>query len=556
MVTAKKPADEWTKLTEIKLDADAVWHERATETVTELRGGRHATRPSYDRDTWCVDLSRAQARSGYAWSNGVLRLEKNPALHPLRARGRGSDPGLYHELAKHPQVKAPIEDAVSAVSSALMTLVPGSLPPWDLDSLGAAEAKVHQDAYHERVWHEWTRADIENGLDAWRPEAFRSAYMYGFALFEIVAKPFFWSLAGGPMRLYWVPMLEWRAPWSVEEWILQEDVLVGVVLVNTQSVDSLGQAGKSRVVLPAEKFLLVNARSMGVNPEGDSHLRPIVSHVEMLADAYTLEALATEVNAVGHFVIVEPQGGLTDPQRTELKKHIANYRAGNVPGLILPHGTTLQIVSPQAQMPELGGVISRHERAMGFGTNSEGKLVGTQKHGSNSARESAVGDQWIPYAYMATCYTVRPFQQLLGRGARLNFPDYVLMDRIVPPTIKIGSIERSTPGTHSAALGEALTSGVLDDPRTRDAAAEDLRIELPDASEAEPVADVEVPVVPLSSARPLMTVRESAEYLRCSPSTIRKWTAEGRLKPAGRKGAVGSYLYRIEDLVEFLGVTE
>lgn len=63
--------------------------------------------------------------------------------------------------------------------------------------------------------------------------------------------------------------------------------------------------------------------------------------------------------------------------------------------------------------------------------------------------------------------------------------------------------------------------------------------------------DVEVPPIPLESAKPLMTGRETAEYLRVSPGTVRKWTKSGALPVAGKKGASG-YLYRIEDLAEWL----
>jgi excisionase family DNA binding protein len=76
-------------------------------------------------------------------------------------------------------------------------------------------------------------------------------------------------------------------------------------------------------------------------------------------------------------------------------------------------------------------------------------------------------------------------------------------------------------------------------------------VEDQDAAEAEDDAPL-VPVVPLASSAPLMTVKETAQYLRASPSTIRKWSKSGALPIAGQKGKKGGYLYRIEDLVEWL----
>ena len=50
-----------------------------------------------------------------------------------------------------------------------------------------------------------------------------------------------------------------------------------------------------------------------------------------------------------------------------------------------------------------------------------------------------------------------------------------------------------------------------------------------------------------------LTTEEAADYARASnPSTIRSWVAKGLLRPDGRVGMGGSWLFRRETLDEFL----
>ena len=57
-------------------------------------------------------------RPGLPWSMGRLRLEQNPDLIPVRARGCGSDPGVFFQLARtSAQVQAALRDFIASLTA-------------------------------------------------------------------------------------------------------------------------------------------------------------------------------------------------------------------------------------------------------------------------------------------------------------------------------------------------------------------------------------------------------------------------------------------------------
>ena len=190
----------------------------------------------YSRELHEVNISSAAAWSGIPSSRGKIRLEKDPELTPLRARGCGSDPGEFYDMLNTSEVESSLEEYVSAVVSAPLGIEPAEVPFWHLhDDRHKVAAQRHYE-YAARVWYEWTRPGKIRDLWLMVSEMARTAPIFGFYVGEIVAKPHVWQLTGDPVpRVYWVPEpLHWRAPWSVREWILQDDEQVGVVLQNAQ----------------------------------------------------------------------------------------------------------------------------------------------------------------------------------------------------------------------------------------------------------------------------------------------------------------------------------
>jgi hypothetical protein len=393
-----------------------------------------------------ADLTRTVAWSGMPSSYGKIRLEKDPELVPLRARGSANDPGAFYDMLNTSEVESSLEEYVSAVVAAPLSLEPSELPPWHIEDARHRLAAVRHYEFAQRVWYEWTRAGLRHDLWTMVSEMARTAPCFGFYIGEIVAVPYVWQLAGDPSpRVYWVPKpLQWRAPWSVREWILQEDEQVGVVLQNTQQVMSDGRVGKFEVALPRRKYIHVQARRMGPNPEGRSHFRSIYENVQMLRDAKEIEALSIEVNGLGTMVVEEPEGGFGTDQRNVLATHLSNYAARHVPYFTVPPGGTAKVLSPSASIHEMGGPINRHTQSIMLGLGNEGRLVGTQREGSFAARQAASDDAWRPYTHLAEGYIARPLQEVLRRLTQWNFPEDVVADRVYSSYVRVGRVEKST----------------------------------------------------------------------------------------------------------------
>lgn len=438
---------------------------------------------TFEGKRYTVDLSKSKAWSGLPWSNGLLRLEKNPKLVPLKARGLGHDPGTFWDLYNTPHVEAMVEDLVAAISSAPMQPRPTPVPDFIRFNRETHELAARRHAeFGARLWKEWTRPGRAFGLRGFVGDSLRTVVPFGFYNGEIVAKPFVWRLEGDPHpRVYWVPDLpEWRAPWSVTDWITQGDQYVGVVLRNSQATDSYGKTGESRVVLPMEKLVHIVGRRCGPNPEGRSHMRSSHTILTMLRIALEVESLSIEANGTGTRVVTQdkdrPIEG--DDEIDKIKDHLANYKARHLPWMVMPPGTDMKTDSPQSSVAELGAPISRYERAIGFGMGNLSDLVATQKHGSNSAREDASKEKWAPFTHLAQDYVMDPLARLIGQFVRFNFPEDDVRGMLYSPGVHIGQVERQDVHQRVATLALAREKGLLDDTRTAGIVADMLGLDL------------------------------------------------------------------------------
>ena len=450
--------------------------------LTSLEGITLKTR--YERQLHEVNVSKADAWSGMPSSRGRIMLEKDPELTPLRARGFGTNPGEFYEMLNTSEVESSLEEYVSAVVSAPLSLEPAEVAPWHLKDGRHKLAAIRHFEYASRVWYEWTRPGLQRDLWTMISEMARTAPVFGFYLGEIVAKPHVWQLTGDPVpRVYWVPEpLKWRAPWSVREWILQDDEQVGVVLTNSQQIMSDGTSGQFEIALPRRKYIHIQSRIMGPNPEGRSHFRSIYENVQMLRDAKEIEALAIEVNGLGTWKFTEGANGVGKEQFAKIGSHMSNYTARHVPWFSLPEGAEAELMSPSSAIHEFGGPINRGTLSIKLGLGDEGRLIGTQRAGSHAARESASNDTWRPYTYLAEGFIARPLQELIRRLTMWNFPGDVVADRVYSSYVRVGRVEKSTVGDRLDNMGKAaeLVGTPLEDDALR-------------AVDAMPLADADGP---------------------------------------------------------------
>ena len=515
------------------------------------------SRYTWRKDVFEVDLSEAKAWSGLPWQEGRLNLEQNPALSPLSARGSGFDPGVFYEMRNTSIVEAGLEDMTSAVLAADYGLRRNHPPEWLGDDLDHALAAHRHWDYSRRVWYEWHRPTMlakKKGFAFQSADLIRTVPWLGFGLFEIVAEKRWWQLMGDPEpREYLVPFLEWRAPASVYEWVIQGDdpVPVGVVLRNDYARDSFGHMGDHYVVLSRDKYVHVAARDMGRNPEGRSHLRSAYEPVKISRVLAQIEGLSYEVNGLGTWKLKPGPNGWSATGQQTLEEHLLNYKSEHVPSVSLERdGNDIELISPQSSIMDFSSAQNRQERSTMLALNSEDKLIGVTKHGSHAAREAASTDSWRPYGTYAEAYVAMPHQETIARAVAYNFPEDEEQDRLYPPGVEVSSVEKRSQSEWMVDAEKAKVSGVLDDPRTAEAAHRSLSIPYEVQPSSVPGADVEPqPAVEPSRAQP-MTTGEVAEMINTSTSFVRDMAKQGHLPPAFLIN--GRYRFRIEDVEAFI----
>ena len=366
-----------------------------------------------------------EGQPGLPWRHGQLYLEHDPSLTPILARGLGSDVGEFWRLSKMPQVKAALDDFVAACVGAVWRLKRVELPEWAQRDPEQVAAWERHSALAERVWWHWSHLG-QRGLRALIAEKAEFAFICGFSLHELSLQRKVMDLGDGS-RVYLFPeeIPEMRAPWSVYSWVTQGEKIVAVVQTLSHVSDPTGGYGGFQVVIPWEKldhYTILQAGPTDV--EGQSALRPARRSLQSLQQAYQLQALSIEVNGVGTAVVkkTDPQAPpLTDAQRAEIAKFLDSYKAEHMPWFLAPDGYELDILSPQATVPDLSPQILTYERAASMALNQSHKLIGLHGHGSFAARAAAADSAYEAYTLPVTRLADN-LSSLLRRIIQTNFP--------------------------------------------------------------------------------------------------------------------------------------
>ena len=282
-----------------------------------------------------------------------------------------------------------------------------------------------QSALAERIWWHWQHLG-QRGLRALVSEKAEFAFICGFSLHEICLEKKVMDLGNGP-RVYLFPeqIPEMRAPWSIQSWVTQREQVVAVTQGLSHVSDSDGGSGPYQVVIPWNKldhYTILQAGPTDV--EGQSALRPARRSLLALQQAFQLQALAIEVNGVGTLVIKKVDGQappLTDAQRAEIATFLDSFRAEHMPWFIAPDGYELDILSPQATVPDLSPQIMTYERAASLALNQSHKLIAIHGHGSFAARKSAADSAAEAYT-LPVSRLADNLSSLLRRIIQINFP--------------------------------------------------------------------------------------------------------------------------------------
>ncbi|MGB1276839.1 MAG: helix-turn-helix domain-containing protein, partial [Nannocystaceae bacterium] len=327
----------------------------------------------------------------------------------------------------------------------------------------------------------WSHPDRRRTIKTVIDEVLQTAPVCGFAWFELTARPVMWQLPGDiKPRRYWVPDVpHWRAPWSVSEWILQSEQLVGV----QAEYYGAGSANKGRVILPASNIVHVAADSVESDLEGTSFIRAAHPYLEMLRKALETWGLAVEVNGLGTLVVTIPDN-LDDKDAEKLYNHCETYRSAHVPHIQKPEGVEIEVISPQSQLPDLTPHINALERMAMLAMKSSHTLIALQKAGGSfAARSDASADARAGLAYIAQTLVSPVINQALGRFLRWNFPHDNIAERIYHPVLSYGQMAQKDVAAFVTSVAQAKQAGLLDDPEIGGFIREELG--LPQASSAE-----------------------------------------------------------------------
>ncbi len=404
-----------------------------------------------------VDFSRILGVSGTPLSLGHVQLEKHPDLQPFLARGINSNPGLYHELAKSPEVESALSGPSHSIVSAKFQVTKGKLPKWS--TFDDEIARDRQFAFCERVFYSW-------GAKAFRTylrEVFATAPISGFYTGEISAEL---ETFGG--REWLMPTLpQFRAPWRVRRWIHQGDALRGVEYEFT-SIDTFGRMGSgntksSQVVIPIEKLVHIAAGQVGSNWEGVSWLRSSWQHLKILQNVTQLWALACEVNALGTMVATSDKDNKTPLDYSKvLNEHLGNYTAQDVPYVEMTPGWDLKSLSPNTQIPDLTNFVNFLERQIAKSLGNAHSLIALQKAGSFAARSDASAEARQAWNYISEEFVSDPIEsQIFRRFIKLNFPADAAAGRIFVPNISTVDQSQADPTVSLDNLIKADASGLL-----------------------------------------------------------------------------------------------
>ena len=407
-----------------------------------------------------VDFTETIGRPGLPWASGYLVIEPNLNLRPVKARGLGTDVGIFWGLRTMPLIAMALYEWVSVLAGVQWRIEPTKLPKW-ADDTDRANHDKHTE-YCERVWTGWTAPGAEHTLRDWLSEMTIYSLLCGFYLGELMGKRERWAI-GSEVRDVLVPEIpEIRAPWSVAEWILQSEKPIGVTQTLHQSI---GRADDQEtiVVIPWEKLIHVTLLPTAgpTDLEGMSIVRAAYSSLEAIKHAIQCQALSIEINGVGHITITQdkdrPFTGGADGEKAKLIHHLMGLKAGHVPFTILPPGGGMEILSPQDSVPDMSPQIGLYERLALMSIRQAHQLIGTQGPGSFAARSSASADARDAYDYPALILGAH-IERVFSRFLRLNFPDD---ERIWVPRVRYGSVEVRDNEKEARTLGALVTAGVV-----------------------------------------------------------------------------------------------
>jgi hypothetical protein len=411
-------------------------------------------------------LHRA-TRNGIPFQIGRQELEPTQTFKPMRARGRSGDVGEFWRLSTtEPLVRSAVQQVISAISAAPWRIERPSLPTY-LKGNAAAEAALdrHYD-FASRIWSRWTAVGVDRVWSDFIADVLQFSLISGFYLGELTATVERIS-TNGVARNYLVPELPFAImPWTVDEWVFKgnpDSGMVAIVQETYDQIDTYGDAGQGYKVIPWEKLLHVaHLPASKGDLEGRSILRACAQLIRMKQKAIQLQALATEVNALGVAVVTQDaQRPLTEDAIDRIETQLNERTAEHVAHIVFPPGGhKLEIVRPSDAIPDLGPQIDHLDRQIGHALGNVHQLMSLQGTGSYAARTDASGEARDSYDALADL-PARAAERLLRRFIMLNFPMDARMGLCFTPNVAHAVVEEKDNNKRAATLATLKNAGFI-----------------------------------------------------------------------------------------------
>jgi hypothetical protein len=414
-----------------------------------------------------ADWLHRATRTGIPFHIGRQELEPTQTFKPTRARGRSGDVGEYWRLATtEPLVRSAVGQAVSAIAAAPWRIERPKLPTY-LQGNAAAEAALdRQYNFASRVWARWTSTGADRVWSDFIADVLQFSLISGFYIGELTATVERIK-TNGVERDYLIPALPFALmPWTVDEWVFRgnpDSGMVAIVQETYDQIDTYGDAGAGYKVIPWEKLIHVaHLPASKGDLEGRSILRACAQLIRMKQKALQLQALATEVNALGVAVVTQDaQRPLTEDAIDRIETQLNERTAEHVAHVIFPPGAhKLEIVRPADAIPDLGPQIDHLDRQIGHALGNVHQLMSLQGTGSYAARSDASGEARDAYDALADM-PARAAERLLRRFLILNFPMDARMGLVFAPNVAHAVVEEKDNSKRASTLATLKNAGLI-----------------------------------------------------------------------------------------------
>lgn len=404
-------------------------------------------------------LSGVLGRPGMSWRSGRLTGWET---HPdLSIRSGSQTPSKYWGVRNEPTVRGMLRRAASAVSGAPYRVVPGRLPAWLEDNEEAMRARDLQHTYIERLFWRWCQQG-RAGWNGFVRDIVQTVPVEGWGWFEIVADTRTLEVDDlGTHTVLWPDTPpEWRAPWSVRYWIMENERPVGLVASFHNSTDWSGENGDSWCVIPAEKILRIASEQVGSNVYGESWLRPIYTHIEALRQLQTVEMVSKTINGVGEVFFKISEGvTVSEADGVKMDNYITNRHSAAAGGMRLPPGVEVERLD--GEQVDHSALADRLMRQIGLAMNQEYRLMALQSVGSQAARGSANDDARSVFDDTIRELIAEPTEDLFSRLITHSFPDLAQIGWVFTPTLEWSDERPPTTSEHLDHLSKAVGAGLV-----------------------------------------------------------------------------------------------